>query len=48
VKSEEVETGWSNLKTNMAESPREGYGSTRAVLPMMIQILLLWHLQLNA
>jgi hypothetical protein len=48
VKSEEMETGWSNLKTNMAESPKEGCDSKRAVLPMMIYFILLWHLQLNA
>jgi hypothetical protein len=33
AKSKEVKTGWS--KTNVAESSKEGYGSKRAVLPMI-------------
>jgi hypothetical protein len=37
MKSEEVKTGY-----NLAESSKEGYGSKRAVLPMII--IMIWFL----
>jgi hypothetical protein len=39
AKSKEVKTGCSNSQewTNLAEASKEGYGSKRAVLPMMMQ-----------
>jgi hypothetical protein len=40
AKSEEVERGWSNLhqeETCLTEVSEEGYGSKRAVLPIMIR-----------
>jgi hypothetical protein len=41
AKSNEVETRWSDSQewTNLAGSSKEGYGSERAVLPVMIMIV---------
>jgi hypothetical protein len=36
AKSKEVKTGWSDLKTSLAESSKEENGSKRAVLLMMM------------
>jgi hypothetical protein len=36
-----METGWSNSQdwTNLTESSKEGYGSKRAILPMIKMII---------
>jgi hypothetical protein len=39
AKSKEVKSGWS--KTYLAESFKDGYGSKRAVLPMMIMMMII-------
>jgi hypothetical protein len=42
AKSKEVKTGWccSQEWTNLAESSKEGHGSKRAVLPMMMMMMM--------
>jgi hypothetical protein len=42
AKSKEVKTGWSKLKTKLAESSKEGYGSKVAVLPMTMMMILMF------
>lgn len=39
AKAKELETGW----PNSTESSKEGYGSTKAVLPMIIMIKIVTH-----
>jgi hypothetical protein len=39
ARSKEVETGMVQFKTNLAEYSKEGYGSKRAVLLMMMMMI---------
>jgi hypothetical protein len=39
AKSKVLKTGWFYSKKNLAEFSKEGYGSKRAVLPMMMMVI---------